>query len=146
MSRDWEQLAFTSHYHTTVAIHEALQTGDVEDAMAGLEELIDALSKSEERALRSYLVLLMQQIIKWKVQPERRSTSWAATIREARDQVHDLQQEHPRFTDDRIRALWPKVLRSSINEAERDMNREISNPPTLTWEEVFATLYELPKE
>jgi hypothetical protein len=146
MPRDWEQLAFTSHYHTAMAIHEALQTGDVEDAMAGLEELIDALSKSEERALRSYLVLLMQHIIKWKVQPERRSTSWAATIREARDQVRELQQEHPRFTDDRIRALWPKVLRSSINEAERDMNREISNPPTLTWEEVFATPYELPKE
>ena len=146
MPRDWEQLAFTSHYHTAVAIHETLQTGDVEDAMAGLEELIDALSKSEERALRSYLVRLMQHIIKWNVQPERRSTSWAATIREARDQVRELQQEYPRFTDDRIRALWPKVLRSAINEAERDMNREISNPPTLTWEEVFAMLYELPKE
>ena len=64
MPRDWEQLAFTSHYHTAMAIHKALQTGNVEDAMAGLEELIDALSKSEERALRSYLVLLMQHIIK----------------------------------------------------------------------------------
>ena len=146
MRRDWEQLAFTSHFHAAVAIRQVLQAGDVEDAMVGLEELIDALSKSEERALRSYLVRLMQHIIKWKVQPEHRSTSWAATIREARDQVRDLQQEHPRFTDERIQALWPKVLRSAINEAERDMNKEISNPPTLTWEEVFATPYELPKE
>ena len=81
MHRDWEALAFTSHYHTAVAIHEAFQAGDVEDAMSGLEELIDALSRSEERALQSYLVRLMQHIIKWKLQPERRSPSWSATIR-----------------------------------------------------------------
>src|SRR5262249_57220382 len=71
MPRDWEALAFTSHYHTAVAIHEAFQAGDVDDAMSGLEELIDALSRSEERALQSYLVRLMQHIIKWKLQPER---------------------------------------------------------------------------
>ena len=41
---------FTSHYHTAVAIHEVFQAGDIEDAMSGLEELIDALSRSEERA------------------------------------------------------------------------------------------------
>jgi len=143
MRRDWEALAFTSHYHTAVAIHEAFQAGDVEDAMNGLEELIDALSRSEERALQSYLVRLMQHIIKWKVQPERRSPSWSATIREARHQVRQLQQEHPRFTDDRIRALWSRVQQSAVNEAERDMNQVLHNVPELTWEEVFETSYEV---
>jgi hypothetical protein len=67
LGRDWELLALTDHYHTAVAIHDALQEGDVQDATQGLEELIDALSRSEERALESRLIRLMQQIIKWHV-------------------------------------------------------------------------------
>ena len=43
---DWEELAITSHYNTAVAIREALQKGHVDDASVGLEELIDALSRS----------------------------------------------------------------------------------------------------
>ena len=146
MPHDWEQLALYSHYQTAVAIHEDLQAGHMEDAMAGLEELIEALSRSDERALKSYLVLLMQHIIKWKVQPERRSTSWSATIEEAREQIRDLQEENPRFTDERLRTLWPKVLRSAIREAEKDINRKIHNTPPLTWAEVFETPYELEEE
>ena len=68
-----------------------------------LSRIIDALSRSEERILESHLTRLMQYIIKWHVQPERRSESWVATINEPRRQIRRLQQRHPRFTDRPIR-------------------------------------------
>jgi len=55
----WQELVQESHYHTAVAIRDALQEGNVDDATAGLTELIDALSRSERRALESHLKRLM---------------------------------------------------------------------------------------
>jgi hypothetical protein len=141
---DWEELALTSHYHTAVAIQEALQADDVQEAMSGLEELIDALSRSEERALESHLIRLMQHMIKWKVQPDRRSPGWLATIREQRRQIRLLQRRHPRFTDTRIReTLWNDCYAGAVNEAEREMNQALPSPPLLSWEEVFDLPYTL---
>jgi hypothetical protein len=128
-----------------VAIKAALEAGAMADAMTGLEELIDALSRSDERAIKVYLVRLRQHIIKWKVQAERRSPNWMATIREARQQVRELQEENPRFTAARLQTWWDRLSASAVNEAERDMNQESPPPPTLTWDEVFETLYELEK-
>ena len=141
--RDWQWLAMTDHYHTAVAIREALEEGDVDDATAGLEELIDALSRSEERALESHLICLMQHIIKWRAQPERRSRSWIATIREARKRVRQLQTRYPRFTDQRILELWDDCFDSGVNEAEKDMNQEVANPLAITWHDAFEAEYRL---
>jgi hypothetical protein len=140
---DWEALALTSHYDTAVAIKAALEAGEVADAMTGVEELIDALSRSDERAIKTHLVRLMQHVIKWKLQPDARSHSWVYIIREARAQVQELQEENPRFTATTLQTWWPRLLRSAVNEAGREMNRRISNPPTLTWEEVFEQPYEV---
>ena len=143
-ARDWEQLALTDHYRTAVVIREALREGDVEDATQGLEELIDALSRSEERALESHLTRLMQHVIKWQVQPENRSPSWVYTIREQRRQIRKLQRRYPRFTDRRIvEALWDDCLAGGVNEAGKDMNQEMINPPTLSWQDVFETNYDV---
>jgi hypothetical protein len=73
---DWQQLAASSHYQTAVSIGEALRTGDVENAAVGVQELIDAVARSERRALRSQLVRLMMHILKWIAQPEKRTPSW----------------------------------------------------------------------
>jgi hypothetical protein len=144
VSIDWQQLTLTSHYDTAVAIREALREGYVQDATTGIEELIDALSRSEERALESYLIRLMQHVIKWRMQSERRSHSWVATIRETRRQIRVLQRRHPRLTDGHITTtLWDDCYAGAVNEAEKDMNRAIGQPPVLTWEEVFVTEYAL---
>src|SRR5712691_7693936 len=100
MQRDWNLLATSSHYNTAVAVYEELRAGNVESAITGLEEFIEALSRSDARAIESYLTRLMQHIIKWKLQPERRTPSWVSTIRYTRRQIRKLQKENPRFTDD----------------------------------------------
>jgi hypothetical protein len=141
---DWELLALTDHYHTAVAIRDALREGDVDGATEGLEELIDALSRSDERALESHLIRLMQHIIKWKVQSERRSPSWVATIREQRRQIRRLQSRSPRFTDQYIQdTLWEDCSMGGLNEAAAEMNREYIEAVPLSWHEVFETPYTL---
>jgi hypothetical protein len=141
---DWELLALTDQYYTAVAIRDALREGDVDGATEGLEELIDALSRSDERALESHLIRLMQHIIKWKVQPERRSPSWVATIREQRRQIQRLQRRSPRFTDRYIQdTLWADCYAGGLNEAAAEMNREHIEAIPLSWAEVFEIPYTL---
>jgi hypothetical protein len=109
----WQELAATSHYQTAVAVKQALQRGDMHDAILGLEGLIDALSRADQRALEHHLIRLMQHIIKWKVQPERRSRSWVAIIHNAREAIRELQEDTPSLTDDRIRQRWDTCLRKA---------------------------------
>lgn len=145
MERDWNLLATSSHYNTAVAVHEELRAGNIGNAISGMEELIEALSRSDERAIESYLTRLMQHIIEWKLQPERRSPSWVSSIRYARRQVRKLQKENPRFTDDWIRAQWNDLLEGAMDEAQTDIAQEIDKPPPLTWSEVFDADYRVEK-
>ena len=43
----WQELSATSHYQTAVAVEQALEQGDIPEAKAGIQELIDALSRSD---------------------------------------------------------------------------------------------------
>ncbi len=49
-----------------------------------LAEEIRAMSRSDRRAIKSNLKLLLIHLFKWALQPERRSTSWKLTIRNSR--------------------------------------------------------------
>lgn len=93
-----------------MAIKQALQKGDVGDATIGIEELIEALSRSDKRALRSHLIRLMMHIVKWKSQPDGRSLSGSASIRNAREEIADIQEETPSLTDAVIRQMWDKCF------------------------------------
>jgi len=138
--QNWHDLATTSHYQTAVAVKDALHDGDTANALEGLEELIDALARSERRALRSQLIRVMQHIVQWQVQPERRSWSWVATIRNARREIVDIQHETPSLTRRIIEAMWDDCLAAARDAAAGEMNRPVPSRP-LTWAEVFETDY-----
>src|SRR5437868_1003968 len=112
----WQELSTTSHYQTAVAVEEALDRGDVADAKLGIQELIDALARAERRALRSQLVRLMMHIIKWKTQPERRSTSWCVSILSARREIEEIQEETPSLHRSVINGLWDKCFQAAKKE------------------------------
>jgi hypothetical protein len=142
---NWHELATMSHYQTAVAVKQTLQDGDPDNAMKGLEELIDALARSERRALRSQLMRLMHHVVKWQVQPERRSWSWIATIRNARREIADIQRETPSLTRWVIEAMWDDCLAAARDEAAGELNRRVP-PLTLTWAEVFDDEYTLEED
>jgi hypothetical protein len=139
---NWQQLSGTSHYKTALAVKNEIEIGNSSEAIVGIEELIDALSRSEKRALKSQLIRLMLHIIKWKSQPERRSLSWVASIKGAREEIEDIQEDTPSLNNRAIEILWFKAF----NTAKRNAQAEMQKKTTLTelsWEEVFDNNYDL---
>ncbi len=132
----WDVLAASSHFQASVAIRDELAAGHLDEAAVGLEELIEALSRSERRALKSQLIRLMAHVIKWKSQPELRSRSWAVTIYNARSEIVDIQEETPSLTADVVRQLWDRCFRRARKEAEEAMGERCAFE-ALSWGEVF---------
>ncbi len=139
---DWQILSSSSHYKTAVAIKNELQNGNMKEAYTGIEELIEALSRSDKRALKSQLVRLMMHIIKWKSQPGRRSFSWVASIKDAREEITDIQEETPSLTNQVIQDMWNRCLQIAIRDAQGEMNKK-TDIKVLSWKEVFEDSYDI---
>ncbi len=138
----WQELSTSSHYQTAVAVEAALERGDIADAKLGIQELIDAMSRSERRAVRSQLIRLMMHIIKWKTQPERRSRSWRASINSARREIEEIQEETPSLTRAVIKEMWDKCFEAAKDDAEGEMDKK-PFVEKLTWAQVFEHEYDL---
>ena len=142
MAIDWKELVTTSHLETVKEIQRELEKGHIDEVEEGLSLLMQSMSKQEKRAVRSQLIRLMKHIIKWKSQPEKRSTSWVASIVNARHEIEEEKEFEPSITDDYIRSVWEKCLSKAIVEAEADMNKK-SAIRELSWDEVFNEDYSL---
>ncbi len=138
----WQPLAAESPYKTAVSIKQALELGNVDEASSGLTELIDALSRSERRALKSQLARLMLHIIELHTQPERRSRRWLASIGNARDEITDIREETPSLNDTVIADIWDKAFVIATREAEAEMGCGWA-VTALSWGEVFEEEYRL---
>lgn len=138
---NWHASAVDSHYQTAMAIRQHLLAGDVVEATAGIEELIEALARSDRRALRSQIIRLMSHIIKWQTQPDRRSRSWVVTIENARIEIEELIEMEPS-----LRPLVPDLIDELFSKATRLAEKEMGRQSTvdvLSWAEVFEDDYDL---
>jgi hypothetical protein len=138
---NWKELAVTSHYQTAVAVRQSLLEGNMEETQTGIEELIDTLGRSEERVLKSQLTRLMMHIIKWKIQPQRRSRSWLLTIENARAEIADILEYEPHLKP-KLPALWEKCFSRARRLAEKETGIR-PGIKELTQEEVFEAEYVL---
>lgn len=138
----WLEKTTESHYATIMAIQKELEEGDIEAVRVGLEALREAVSRSEQRALRSQLIRLMVHILKWKTQSSRRTRSWVSTIVQARHAIEDVQLEIPSLNRYFIEKFWDYCLERAIREAKAEMGvQPVIN--SLSWQEVFIDEYEL---
>jgi Domain of unknown function DUF29 len=140
--QEWEWLAINSHYQTATAVQQLLREGKSMEASEGLDALIEAMARTERHALRSQLVRLMAHVIKWKCQPEKRSSSWAITINSARMEIEDIREEMPSLNRNFIESVWDKCFKSAMKQAVLEMGRKCQLA-SLTWEEVFEESYSL---
>ncbi len=136
----WRALAADSPYQAAVAAREALRRGAIAAAAVGVEEVIEALGRSDRRALASHLTRLMAHVIQWHAQPDRRSRSWRSTIRNARRAIAAIQRETPSLNRAAVEALWDDCLAAAIDDAEDEMERE-ATVAGLSWAEVFEVEY-----
>ena len=77
----------------------ALQERDSERLdWEGLQEDVAALGRQDYRELVSRLGVLMGHLLKWQLQPERRSRSWFLSVREQRRAITRLLEQNPSLT------------------------------------------------
>lgn len=104
---------------------QAWQSLDVENLV---EELAD-LGRWERQELRNRLSVLLGHLLKWQFQPEQRSNSWLATIREQREQLELLLDENPSLKPYLAEAL-AIAYRLGLNIAVRETGLPYATFPT----------------
>lgn len=63
--------------------------------LPNLIEEIEALGKQQRQELRNRLSVLIEHLLKWEYQSQRRSRSWLTTIRIQRLDIPELLEENP---------------------------------------------------
>lgn len=63
--------------------------------LENLIEELEAMGRSEKRALESRIIVLLTHLLKWQYQPARRGKSWELTIKGQRVNCHDVLEDNP---------------------------------------------------
>ncbi|MEO0374349.1 MAG: DUF29 domain-containing protein [Cyanobacteria bacterium P01_A01_bin.17] len=75
---------------------ELLRQGRMSELdIENLIEEVEDLAGRHRDALESQLTRLLMHLLKWKYQPQKRSGSWAGSIRESRKQIRRLIRKYP---------------------------------------------------
>ena len=98
------------------------------------EEILE-VGKSESRELESRLAVLIEHLLKWKYQPERRGNSWKRTIKTQRNCIIRAIQKtpslKPNFSDDFWQeSVYDAAVRLFARETNLDEN---SLPEVCEW-------------
>ncbi len=97
-----------------------------------LAEEVEALSRSEARELAARYAVLLCHLIKWMMQPERRSRSWRNTIEEQRDAILQHLAENPGLKSqeaERFQQGWRSGRRTASTEMDVDLDAIPADPP-----------------
>jgi Domain of unknown function DUF29 len=82
------------------------------------EELAD-MGERDRREVRSYLRRLMMHLMKWQFQPDRRTTSWSASIADSRAELEDIFEQSPslrRLAAESFGQIYPRARRQASVE------------------------------
>ena len=140
MKRDWEELTATSYVETIEELQTTLAEHDYEQVSEGLQTLLSSMSQELKRALRSQLSRLMMHVVKWKIQPEKRTGSWAVSVLDARENIEEIMPEKPSLNRRFVQEIWDRTVQQAIRKAEEETQCR-TNLTTLTWQEVFEDEY-----
>jgi hypothetical protein len=84
-----------------------------------LAEELEDMGRSERRAVESSLKNLLLHLLKWAMQPQRRSASWRDSIDTARDAIGDLLQDSPSLRPhlpEFVARQYARARRSAANQ------------------------------
>ncbi|MBX9258883.1 DUF29 domain-containing protein [Desmonostoc muscorum CCALA 125] len=80
--------------------------------LENLIEEIQTMGRSEKKALRSNLEVVLMHLLKYNYQAEKRSGSWRATIREHRKRLKEALEESPS-----LKPYFDEVFRQCYDDA-----------------------------
>jgi hypothetical protein len=88
-----------------------------------LAEEIESVGRAEYDKLESALRVLLSHMLKWEYQPERRSRSWALTIREQRNRLKKWLRHNPS-----LKGVLDELLIDAYADSILDAVRETDLP------------------
>lgn len=75
---------------------EHLKNGRYDELdLENLIEEIESVGKSQRRSIESYFIVLVLHLLKWKYQPEARSSSWVGSIDYSRIKISLILKDSP---------------------------------------------------
>lgn len=96
-----------------------------------LVEELDALGRSEQRELGSYIQTLLIRMLKCQYQPERRTRSWDLTLANCRDCIQDCLEDTPSLYHFLTDQTWiQKYYRRACRDAAKETSQSIETFPT----------------
>lgn len=99
-----------------------LQAGRFQDLdLTHLIEELESMGASERRQLQQRLKVLLAHLLKWQYQPEYRSRSWRATIKEQRLSLLDLLDDNPSLKtilEARVEKAYPMAVLLAVRETD----------------------------
>lgn len=98
-----------------------------------LAEEVEGLARTEARELRSRLEVLLVHLLKWRYQPDKRSTSWRLTIREQRRRVAQVIDENPGLMSTREASVTAAYEIARLVAARETRLAEKTFPPGSPW-------------
>lgn len=94
-------------------------------------EEIEALGRSEKRAIKSHLVVLLVHLLKWEFQPERQSKSWRNSIQNAREELKELLDENSSLQGDFLDEALTKAYQKAREKASDETSIFLENFPVV---------------
>ena len=105
---------------------ELLRSGRVSEAdLEHIAEEIEDMGKRERRTLHNRFVRLIEHLLKWHYQPERRGSSWTRTIVVQRIGIQRLLDANPSFMP-----TLPDVVAAAYADAARVVSAVAKRPRT----------------
>ena len=99
---------------------ELLRSGQFAEAdLEHIAEEIEDLSKRERRALRSAATQILMHLLKYKMQPAKRTRSWLGSIDKQRFQIKEILQESPS-----LGPALPEILAQCYKSAVKMASRQ----------------------
>ena len=93
-----------------------------------LAEEVEDLARREAKELQSRCETLLAHLLKWEFQPERRSHSWAGTIRRERGKIAEHLADNPGLKPRRA-ALFARAFASARADASIETNLPVDRFP-----------------
>ena len=84
-----------------------------------LIEEIKSMGNSDKRETFSRLKVLLMHLLKWKYQPQKRTSSWLNTIDEQREQLELILKNSPSlkpYFQEILSDCYQKAIRAAVNE------------------------------
>ncbi|WP_257252533.1 MULTISPECIES: DUF29 domain-containing protein [unclassified Endozoicomonas] len=132
-----QQLYETDFYSWTQQQANLIRQGRLGELdLDNILEEIESMGRSEYRQLSHRLDVLLMHLLKWKFQPENRSTSWQGSIKEQRFRLKKFIEENPG-----LKPRLPEAAAEAYDAAKIRAFKETGLPET-----TFPTQCEWPFE